>query len=201
MDPQEEEKQREGVLGSCPQVEVEVGGWKFLCLLDTGWLNVIQHCWGENRPPVQEQLGNACLTWRDPVQIPAHSEVVRWAQVSNGGLAEGQCGLVEGVEDGGEWKVAQGLVRVRGGRVLLRITNVYPFPIELPRWQWQLLELTPHSLFNELWSLLREILESRVIAESASLWAVPVVLMRKKDGAWRFCVDYWWDGKPTFCPR
>ncbi|KAJ8352057.1 hypothetical protein SKAU_G00235330 [Synaphobranchus kaupii] len=189
-DPQEEEQQREGMLGRCPQVEMEVSGQKFPCLLNTGsqvtlfseqyyqwWLgdrpmqnptileclnlraanglqipftgyavsdfvvggvhvpkkglvivwddclgsewgvlgmNVIQHCWGE----------------RDPAQIPAHSEVVRWAQVSNGGLAEGQCGLVE---DGGEWKVACGLVLVQGGRVLLWIANAHPFPIELPR--------------------------------------------------------------------
>ncbi|KAJ8347010.1 hypothetical protein SKAU_G00284110 [Synaphobranchus kaupii] len=78
-------------------------------------------------------LGSARLTLRDPVQVPARSEVVRWAQVSGGGLAEGQCELVEGVKDGGEWKVARGLVWVRGGRVLLRIVNVHPFPIELPR--------------------------------------------------------------------
>ncbi|KAJ8381169.1 hypothetical protein SKAU_G00019470 [Synaphobranchus kaupii] len=35
MDPEEEERQQEGVLGRCPQVEVQVGGRKFLCLLDT----------------------------------------------------------------------------------------------------------------------------------------------------------------------
>ncbi|KAJ8380703.1 hypothetical protein SKAU_G00014810 [Synaphobranchus kaupii] len=79
-------------------------------------------------PPVPEQLGNTRLTRRDPVQITAHSEVVRWAQVSGGGLAKKQCGLVEVVEDGGEWKVARGLVRVRGGGVLLWIANVHPFP-------------------------------------------------------------------------
>ncbi|KAJ8380698.1 hypothetical protein SKAU_G00014760 [Synaphobranchus kaupii] len=85
----------------------------------------------QNRPPVPEQLGNTRLTRRDPVQIADHSEVVRWAQVSGGGLAKKQCGLVEVVEDGGEWKVARGLVRVRGGGVLLWIANVHPFP----RWR------------------------------------------------------------------
>ncbi|KAJ8359212.1 hypothetical protein SKAU_G00157370 [Synaphobranchus kaupii] len=66
----------------------------------------------------------ASLTFR---QVPAHSEVLRWG----GDLADGQCGLVEGVDDGGEWKVARGLVRVQGGRVLLRIANIHPYTIEL----------------------------------------------------------------------
>ncbi|KAJ8375214.1 hypothetical protein SKAU_G00057940 [Synaphobranchus kaupii] len=38
----------------------------------------------QNQPPIPEQLGNARLTQRDPVQIPAHSEVVRWVQVQGG---------------------------------------------------------------------------------------------------------------------
>ncbi|KAJ8356411.1 hypothetical protein SKAU_G00192050 [Synaphobranchus kaupii] len=88
---------------------------------------------GHNRPPIPEQLSSVRLTRRDPVQVPVHSEMVRWAQVSGGGLAEGQCGLVEGVEDGNGWKVARRLVRVRGGGVLLRIAKAHPFPIELHR--------------------------------------------------------------------
>ncbi|KAJ8375285.1 hypothetical protein SKAU_G00058650 [Synaphobranchus kaupii] len=186
------------------------------------------------------------------------SEVVHWAQLSGGGLAKGQCGLVEGVDDGGEWKVARGLVLVRGGLVLLRIANVHPFPIDLPRRRplvtiagidcsqvqggrnmvlqtpnpgevvidvrttqaparagspLDLLEaegLTPdqqqqfrelirrwagvfaaHEENFELRSLLRVMLESGVIAESASPGAAQVVLVRKKDGVWRFYVDYW----------
>ncbi|KAJ8351885.1 hypothetical protein SKAU_G00233610 [Synaphobranchus kaupii] len=261
---------REGVLGRCPQVQLE------------------------NRPPFSEQLGNALLTRRDPVQIPAYSEVVRWAQVSGGGLAEGQCGLVEGVEDAGESKVARGLVRCgeAGYYCGSRTYTLYPLHtpfIELPRQQplatiagidhsrmqgscdmvlqtpspgevvievcttqapagagspldlpeakgltadqqQQFQELIrrwtgvfaahedfgktnavlhniptgeappsrkryrplPPSLFSELRPLLREMLESRVITEIASPWAAPVVLVRKKDGAWRFCVDYRW---------
>ncbi|KAJ8277589.1 hypothetical protein GJAV_G00077110, partial [Gymnothorax javanicus] len=48
----------------------------------------------------------------------------------------------------------------------------------------------PPGLYPELRSLVQGMLESGVIVESSSPWAAPVVLVRKKDGAWRFCVDY-----------
>ncbi|KAJ8369143.1 hypothetical protein SKAU_G00091710 [Synaphobranchus kaupii] len=135
-DPREEEQQKEEVLGRCPQVGVAVGGRRFLCLLDTGSQVTLfgegyYRRWLGDRP-----MQNPALSWsglKDSIQVPVRSEVVLWAQVSGGGLAEEQCGLVEGVKDGGGWKVARGLVQVRGGRVLLQIANVHPFPIELPR--------------------------------------------------------------------
>ena len=38
--------------------------------------------------------------------------------------------------------------------------------------------------------ILDEMLESRVIEPSDSPWASPVCLVKKKDGTFRFCVDY-----------
>ena len=38
--------------------------------------------------------------------------------------------------------------------------------------------------------MVQEMLKGEVIQESASPWASPVVLVRKKDGGLCFCVDY-----------
>ena len=40
------------------------------------------------------------------------------------------------------------------------------------------------------WKLLTDMLERDVIQPSSSLWVSPIVLVRKKDGIFRFCVDY-----------
>lgn len=48
----------------------------------------------------------------------------------------------------------------------------------------------PPTLYPEIRSLLEGMLSKGIIRESTSPWAAPIVLVRKKDGAWRFCVDY-----------
>lgn len=47
----------------------------------------------------------------------------------------------------------------------------------------------PPSLFPELRKLLQGMLDSGVVCESSSPWAAPIVLVRKKEGTWSFCVD------------
>ncbi len=39
-------------------------------------------------------------------------------------------------------------------------------------------------------ALVQEMLDRKVITPSSSPWASPIVLVKKKDGTWRFCVDY-----------
>lgn len=48
----------------------------------------------------------------------------------------------------------------------------------------------PPSDYEEVRAHIRQLLDSQVIRESCSLYASPIVLVRKKDGSLRLCVDY-----------
>ena len=48
----------------------------------------------------------------------------------------------------------------------------------------------PYTYRNETRKHVKEMLDQNVIQPSTSAWASPVVLVRKKDGKLRFCVDY-----------
>ena len=49
---------------------------------------------------------------------------------------------------------------------------------------------TPFAVRGEVARQLREMQENGVISPSSSPWASPVVLVCKKDGTLRFCIDY-----------
>ena len=49
---------------------------------------------------------------------------------------------------------------------------------------------TPFAVRGEIARQLREMQDNDVISPSAGPWASPVVLVRKKDGTLRFCIDY-----------
>ena len=54
----------------------------------------------------------------------------------------------------------------------------------------QPLRRLPHHRFAVVRNLLDDMVSADIIRESNSPWASPIVLVRKKDGSTRFCVDY-----------
>ena len=54
----------------------------------------------------------------------------------------------------------------------------------------QLPRRLPNALRPVVEEQVNEMLENQVIKPSNSPWSSPVVLVRKKDGSWRFCIDF-----------
>ena len=77
------------------------------------------------------------------------------------------------------------------GTLDLGQTNLIKHRIELTNYmpikdQYQ--RIPPHQ-YEEVGKHLKEMLDVGAIRRSNSLWASPVVLVRKKDGSLRFCID------------
>ena len=63
----------------------------------------------------------------------------------------------------------------------IKLSNPVPFKDRYRR-------IPPHE-FEEVWNHLQDMLKVGAIRKSVSPWASPVVLVRKKDGSLRFCID------------
>ena len=48
----------------------------------------------------------------------------------------------------------------------------------------------PRALQNAIDNEVQQMLQRGVVQPSFSPWSSPVVMVKKKDGSWRFCVDY-----------
>ena len=49
---------------------------------------------------------------------------------------------------------------------------------------------TPFALHEKMEELMQNMMAQGVIQHSSSPWASPLVIVEKRDGSYRFCVDY-----------
>jgi hypothetical protein len=90
-------------------------------------------------------------------------------------------------------------------RLLCRYENVFQTPSGLPPRRSRDHAITliegqgavnvrpyryPHHHKNEIEKQVRELLDTGVIRHSTSSFSSPVILVKKKDGTWRMCIDY-----------
>lgn len=52
------------------------------------------------------------------------------------------------------------------------------------------LQRLPFACHSTVEAMVQKMLEQAVITQSRSSWASPIILVEKKDGMYRFCVDY-----------
>lgn len=77
----------------------------------------------------------------------------------------------------------QGLPPIRGHDHAIQLTEGASIP-NLRPYKY------PHYQKNEIERMVREMMELGVIRPSISPYSSPIILVKKKDGGWRFCVDY-----------
>ena len=80
-------------------------------------------------------LGYVWPISKQRVRVPARSEVVVWGRARKGPRGADFEALVEAIPDERGLGVARALVRVRGGRVPIRLCNPHPYSLVVGRYQ------------------------------------------------------------------
>ena len=125
--------------------------------------------------------------------IPVWKEEVATEAQFGEELSVEQLGQVKGVEQLGQVKEVlkefrkQSIFSNRPGRTHLlqhRIKTGEARPVRMPQYR------LPHAYRELVDKELQEMEEGGIIETSNSEWASPIVLIKKKDGTMRFCIDY-----------
>ena len=132
-------------------------------------------------------LGVESVGGGDPTEVPVEKQEILWDLVENSGadLSSGEKELFYHLLLSYADVLACSAADLgRTNRLQHHIHTGDATPIRQP-----VRRVSPHRR-EEVRQLLNQMLEKDVIEPSASPWASPIVLVQKKDGSTRFCVDY-----------
>ncbi|PIK59004.1 putative thy-1 membrane glycoprotein isoform X1 [Apostichopus japonicus] len=147
------------------------------------------------------------------VVIPARSELIITGKCRQLGKGKSYIAMIEPMEQRNlprNVKIAKSLAEVKDGNIPVRVMNANPYEVKLHgsmklgklfKIENQDIDTTSHTdlefidedtveMYQEVKQHIRDMLEHGVIKESHSPWAAPIVIVKKKDGSLRFCVDY-----------
>ncbi|XP_041915813.1 uncharacterized protein LOC121680475 [Alosa sapidissima] len=186
------------VVGPCPRVDIDIEGVTVKCLLDTG-SQKYQRLAAVTSVSPEDVRGNGHLALEEvspgvvevrigyvstldplPLHAAVHSLVQQGVE-----LTPQQRGQVERTLQ--QWQDVFSLSEDDHGHTSVVCHSIPTGDAAPIRERYR---PVPPTLYKEMQALLKGMLDTGVIRESSSPWAAPVVLVQKKGGGLRFCVDY-----------
>ncbi|GAU47870.1 hypothetical protein TSUD_404410 [Trifolium subterraneum] len=178
--------------GICESLQFQIQGVPFrqhFFLMELGGSEMVLGMdWLESLGNIEANFGNLSLKWEaegkkysiqgDPTMSTRQSS---WKSLVKSLADEGWKEILEEFEEVFNMPAGMPPTREHDHSIVLKpgatIPNIRPYRY-------------PYYQKNEIEKIVKEMLQAGIIRHSTSPYSSPVLLVKKKDGGWRFCTDY-----------